>query len=245
VGSTPTARTRQAHGGGCFSSPRPVRLRPVSTATAESGNATGVAIEQRLLHSVVRMSIEHEAAEDQRRGAWVLIVYRAPKEPSTARVAAWRRLHRLGGLYISPSVCLVPRRLAERHVLEPIGDGVQAAGGTFDVFEIEAFAEDAHALLVERFNRARDAEYAEVVERALALQVELEREAGQGKFTFAEVEENEADLGKLRRWLQTLGNRDLFGARGRDAAYQAVSEAADALQRFAERAALQDHEGAP
>jgi hypothetical protein len=198
-----------------------------------------------LLHPLVRVLIEHETAHDPRRDVWLLVVYRAPKEPSTARVAAWRRLHRLGGLYIGPSVCLVPRRLAERQVLERIGDGVRAAGGTFDIFEIEAFAEDANALLLDRFNAARDAEYAEVVERAVALQAELEREGAQGKFTFAEVEENEADLGKLRRWLKALGDRDLFGASGRDAADHAVREAADSVQRFAERAARHDHEGAP
>src|SRR5215471_8569160 len=144
------------------------------------------------------MSIEDgEAAADTLRRSWVIAVYRAPKEPSTARVAAWRRLRRLGGLYVGPSVCLVPRGLAERRVLDRIGDGVRAAGGSFDVFDVDAFAEGAHARLVDRFNAARDAEYSEVVERALALQAELEREGGRGKFTFAEVEENEADLGKL------------------------------------------------
>ena len=191
------------------------------------------------------MSTEPDTVVDPRRSAWVLIVCRAPKEPSTARVAAWRRLHRLGGLYVGPSVCLVPRGLADGRALDRIADGVRAAGGTFDVFDIEAFAEDAHALLVGRFNAARDAEYAEVVERALALQAELRREAAQSKFTFAEVEENEADLSKLQRWLQTLRDRDLFLAAGRGAAERAVREAADALQRFAELAARQDHESVP
>lgn len=176
-------------------------------------------------------------SDDPLHASWVLVVYRAPKEPSTARVSAWRRLHRLGGLYIGPSVCLVPRGLAERRALDQIAEGVRSAGGTFDALVVEAFAEDAQAHLVGRFNAARDAEYAEVVERAVALSAELEREGGQGKFTFAEVEENEADLGKLRRWLETLGRRDLFGAAGRDAAERAVCGASDALQRFAERAA--------
>jgi len=174
---------------------------------------------------------------DTRRGSWVLVAYRAPKEPSTARVAAWRRLRRLGGLYIGPSVCLIPHGLAERAVLDQIAGTVRAAGGTFDLLGVETFAEDAEALLVERFNAARDCEYAEVVERALALRAELEREGGRGKFTFAEVEENEADLGKLRRWLETLGGRDLFGAPGRGPAEGAVRQAAEALQDFAERAA--------
>lgn len=191
------------------------------------------------------MAIEPDTLAHWERPGWALIVYRAPKEPSTARVAAWRRLHRLGGLYVGPSVCLVPRGLADRRVLERIADGVRTAGGTFDVFQIEAFAGDAHALLVDRFNAARNAEYAEVVERALALRTELEREGARGKFTFAEVEENEADMGKLRRWLQTLGDRDLFAAAGRGAAERAVREAADVLQDFAERAARRDQETSP
>lgn len=174
--------------------------------------------------------------------SWVLLVYRAPKEPSTARVAAWRRLHRLGALYIGPSVCLIPLRLTEQRALDQIADGVRSAGGTFDVLVVESFAEEAQAVLVDRYNSARDAEYAEVVERSLTLQAELEREGERGKFTFAEVEENEADLGKLRRWLETLGRRDLFGAMGRGAAEQAVGEAAAALERFTERAARLDEE---
>jgi hypothetical protein len=133
----------------------------------------------------------------------------------------------------------------QQRVLDLIADGVRSAGGTFDVLVVEAFAEEAQALLVNRFNSARDAEYAEVVERAQALRAELEREGEQGKFTFAEVEENEADLSKLQRWLETLGGRDLFGAPGRSPAEQSVREAADVLQRFAERAARLEEETPP
>ena len=32
-----------------------------------------------------------------------MVSYRAPAEPSSARVTAWRRLHRLGALYIGAS----------------------------------------------------------------------------------------------------------------------------------------------
>jgi hypothetical protein len=173
---------------------------------------------------------------------WVLVAYRAPAEPSTARVAAWRRLHRLGGLYIGSSVCLIPRALARDGTLDRVAEGVRAAGGTFDVLVVQVFAEEAQATLAGRYNAARDAEYAEVVERAEALQAELEREGKRGKFTFAEVEENEADLAKLERWLRTVAGRDLLGAPGRAAAETAVGAAADAVRRFAERAAEMEGE---
>jgi len=192
------------------------------------------------------MSIDQgKIAADTLQRSWVIAVYRAPKEPSTARVAAWRRLHRLGALYVGPSVCLIPRGLTEQKALDQIADGVRSAGGTFDMLVVDAFSEETQALLAGRFNSARDAEYSEVIERAQALKVELEREGGRGKFTFAEVEENEADLDKLKRWLGTIGRRDLFGAPGRSAAEQSVREAADVLQRFAERAARLEEETPP
>jgi len=127
--------------------------------------------------------------------------------------------------------------VVEQQALDQIADGVRSAGGSFDILAIEAFAAETRVLLADRFNAARDAEYAEVVERAEALEAELGREGGSGKFTFAEVEENEADLAKLRRWLKTVIDRDVFGAAGRQPAEEAVRRAATALQHFTERSA--------
>ena len=164
--------------------------------------------------------------------SWVLAVYRAPSAPSTARVAAWRGLHALGGLFLGPTVCLLPPGLADGRTLDAIATRVRAAGGTFERLEIESFAEATEMVLRERYNDGRDAEYAEVVERTQAMVEELEREGAREKFTFAEVEENEADLAKLQRWLRRVRARDLFGAPGRAAAVAAVDTAATSLQSF-------------
>jgi hypothetical protein len=96
--------------------------------------------------------------------------------------------------------------------------------------------------LLERFNAERDAEYVEVVDRAHGLVAELDREAGQGKFTFAEVEENDADLAKLRRWMDAIGTRDRYGAAGRASAQIAVEQADARLRAFTERSAKADHD---
>jgi len=173
-------------------------------------------------------------ANDDQFG-WLLICYRAPKQPSTARVATWRRLNRLGALYVGPSTCLVPLDLADEQALATVAEGLTTASGSIDIFRIEAFASAAQQALLARFNAERDAEYVEVVERAQALLDELERETQQGKFTFAEVEENDADLTKLRRWLEAIARRDHYGAPGRARAEQVVEAAAQALSVFTER----------
>jgi hypothetical protein len=174
---------------------------------------------------------------------WTLIAYRAPASPSTSRVSAWRSLHRLGAVYLGPSVCLLPTRLAEPRVLDDLATRVTSAGGSFDVLPITAFEPQAEAIAQARYNEARDAEYAEVVERAEAVGAELAREAAHDKYTFAEVEENEADLARLRRWLRRVVRRDLFGASARGAATAAIERAEAELATFIEQAMAREGGG--
>jgi hypothetical protein len=185
--------------------------------------------------------LHHALVTDGNAVGWLLICYRTPKQPSTARVAAWRRLHRLGALYVGPSTCLLPADLADEQALATVVEGITGAGGGIDTYRIEAFTAEAQQALLERLNAERDAEYTEVVERAQALIDELDRESQRGKFTFAEVEENEADLVKLRRWMEAIARRDRYRAAGRTAAEQAVADADQALQVFTERSAEADN----
>ena len=186
--------------------------------------------------------MHHDRVVRGERLGWLLVCYRAPKQPSTARVATWRRLHRLGALYVGPSTCLVPLELADEAALATVAEGLTTAGGSIDMFHIELFAGEAQQQLLARFNAERDAEYVEVVERAEALLAELDRETERAKFTFAEVEENEADLTKLRRWLDAIGQRDRYRAPGRSSAQQVVEKAAQALRVFTERTVEADEQ---
>jgi hypothetical protein len=65
-----------------------------------------------------------------------------------------------------------------------------------------------------------------------------------GKFTFAEVEENEAGLAKLRTWLATVSERDIFGASMRGEVELKINDADTALAAFAERAAADEENAA-
>src|SRR5262252_7897820 len=131
---------------------------------------------------------------------WTLIFYRAPAQPSSARVTAWRRLHRLGAVYLGPSSCLLPTRLEVDDDLQEIAATLVRAGGSLQSLTVAEFSDESEQRLEALYNAARDAEYGEVIERAEALVGELEREGARDKFTFAEVEENDADLAKLQRW---------------------------------------------
>ena len=88
-------------------------------------------------------------------------------------------------------------------------------------------------MLVAAFNAARDDEYREVLDRCRDLHTELEKERDVGKFTFAELEENEDDLAKLEAWFGKFRARDGFGAPLTSEAAQAIASCRDDLEHFA------------
>jgi hypothetical protein len=173
---------------------------------------------------------------------WILFFYKAPKLPSSARVAAWRRLHKLGAVYLGPSACALPARLEVDAELERVAGSLASAGGSSEMFVVAQLSEESESRLEGLYNAARDAEYDELIERADALIAELEREGAGDKFTFAEVEENEADLAKLRRWAARIRWRDVFGASRRATAEAAVRAAQERLDGFAWIAPERDSE---
>ncbi|HZP97188.1 MAG TPA: Chromate resistance protein ChrB [Candidatus Limnocylindria bacterium] len=173
---------------------------------------------------------------------WILLAYKAPQQPSTARAAAWRLLKGAGALYVQQSVCLLPDLVRTREVVTRVQAFVEQAEGEAFLLDVSGMSAASESDVRERFNALREAEYAELLERCDGFLEELRRESGVGKFTFAEVEENEDDLVKLRAWLRKIRTRDFFGcARGAEAE-AAIRKCVVQLDAFTERVLA--HEGA-
>ena len=174
--------------------------------------------------------------------AWLVISASTAGAAGTLRVQVWRKLRSLGALYLQQSVCLLPARDDVVRQVRRLSDRIQHQGGTARVLWMRFADASEERSIVEEFNAARDAEYAEVLERIPALREELAQERARGRATYAEVEESEADLERFRGWLAKIAARDYFAAPGGQAARVAVDEAAADLEAF-EQAAL-DAEGA-
>lgn len=169
---------------------------------------------------------------------WVLLSISTGKEASL-RVFVWRQLRKLGAIYLHQSVCLLPDRPHIRARLRPVLSRVESQGGHVRLLPIRVGAEE-HQGLVQEQQRDRDAEYAEVVERAPQLLAELALETTRGRTTYTEVEESEADLERFEKWLTTIDSRDYFQARGGAAARSAVQDCREALATFEAAAVAAD-----
>jgi hypothetical protein len=101
---------------------------------------------------------------------------------------------------------------------------------------LETSSPDAawHANVIARFNAARTEEYEEVVDETERFCEEIARERRKGKFTFAELEDEESNLERLRKYLAQVQARDTFGAPGQAQAVPAVERCAAVLEAFAQ-----------
>lgn len=138
----------------------------------------------------------------------------------------------LGALYLQQSVCLLPARAEVTREVRALVDRVRHQGGTARVLHIEFTDPGEQAQVVGEMNAARDAEYAEVLERLPAFLAELATERSRGRASYAEVEESEADLERFRSWLSKIAKRDYFGAPDGATARRAVEVAAGELEAF-------------
>jgi hypothetical protein len=163
---------------------------------------------------------------------------------AATRVRVWRKLRSLGALYLHQSVCLLPDREPVRRQVQRLLASVRADGGTARVLTVSVEDQAQYAGLVAEYNAERDAEYAEVIDRAPQLLVELEQETARGRASYAEVEESEADLERFDKWLSKIAARDYFAAPGGPAARQAVERCRAALAAF-EDAAIAAQAGEP
>lgn len=163
---------------------------------------------------------------------WLLFTYSVPKEPSTARVALWRRLRGLGAMYVGSSLWVFPETPDAASTLQACKQSAEEAGGQGRVFPVVIEDEETQRELVSELHTLRGAEYAELRERAEALLDELRREGESGKFTFAELEENEDELEKLDKWLKRIEARDVLNCPEHDPSAELLAQSRTALEQF-------------
>jgi hypothetical protein len=172
-----------------------------------------------------------DLGESAAEAGWLMLVYRIPSEPSRLRAGVWRKLKGHGAIYLQNSVAALPDVAGHERVLRTLRADIVQIGGTAQVFRAAALAGGSG--VVAAYNAARDDEYDELVDKCHDFLTEIETETAAGHVTYGELEENEEDLTKLRRWLAKISERDVLDAEGAAAARSALTECERALDEFA------------
>ena len=151
-------------------------------------------------------------------------MYRVPSEPSRLRAAVWRKLKGLGAIYLQNSAAALPASVGAERALRKLRSQILEMDGTAALMSCTVLAGEADVRAA--FEAARNDEYEEIVDRCDDFLVQVKKEYLADHFTFAELEENEVDLVKLRNWFARIRQRDAFG--GGRATYRRRRKALDA-----------------
>lgn len=158
-------------------------------------------------------------------------MYKLPPEPTRYRASVWRKLKGAGAVYLQNGVAALPADPGAERVMRGVTQEIRESEGIACLLRGEAVVDEVG--LIEAFDEARDAEYSEVMERCREFHAELKKEREAGKFSFAELEENEDDLAKLESWFGKIRARDRFGAPLLQEAEQALISCREDLEAFA------------
>ena len=155
-----------------------------------------------------------------RRVDWVLLAFRRPREPSTPRIAVWRKLKRLGAAQLLDGLVALPVDRRNREQFDWLAQEVAEAGGEATIWVGRLATAEQERRLVGRMREGIAAEYRQLIADAEALQAE----AAGGRVR---------SLGRLRRELRRIRERDYFPPPERELAQQAFEAAAVAMEAAA------------
>lgn len=140
---------------------------------------------------------------------WALLSYRVPRDPSTPRIAIWRRLKGHGVVQLGDGLVALPYDARTKEQLEWVAAMALEAGGEATVW-VAVTGASRDAELVERMNADRDAEY-----DALLAEIAAAGPVVDGR-----------SISRLRREWRRIERRDCFRSPRRDEARLAVQSLA-------------------
>jgi hypothetical protein len=141
---------------------------------------------------------------------WALLSYRLPREPSTPRIAVWRKLKRLGVAQLGDGLVALPHDARTSEQLDWLAEEIVRAGGSATVWRARPALERAGQDLIQALAADRAAEYMQVLRQAQQA-TELDP-AGRN-----------AAVRRLRGELRRIGRRTYFALPERVAAQDAVT----------------------
>jgi hypothetical protein len=178
--------------------------------------------------------------DDTGAGGWLVLIYRVPSEPTRLRSTVWRRIKSLGAIYLQNSAAALPASTSAERALRKLRREILDMSGTAVLMQCAVLAGEQEVRAA--FQAARNDEYEEIVDKCQDFLQQVQKEYTANHFTYAELEENEVDLVKLKNWFARIRDRDVFGAEGRPGCEKALEQCEQSLEAYAARVYAEEGE---
>jgi hypothetical protein len=145
--------------------------------------------------------------------SWLLLIHQLPAKPAYLRVKIWRRLQSMGAIAVKNAVHALPMNEETQEDFEWLLREIVEGGGEAFLCEarlIDGLSDEEVRTL---FDKARDADYGEIVKETRGLTKSVRPKAKAGT-----IAEHRAQAARLRKRLAEVVAIDFFGAIGRETA---------------------------
>ena len=143
---------------------------------------------------------------------WLVLFARMPAEPARHRMALWRELRRAGAVPLGQGAWAVPDLPAVQPLLMRLSRLAAAGNGQLLMLSARGRGAGDVERLEQLYIEAREQDWTEFRADCAKYFTELDKEEATGKYTLAELEEEEQSLDRLRRWYRDLRARDLLAS---------------------------------
>ncbi len=150
-------------------------------------------------------------------GKWLLMAYRLPREPSTPRIAVWRKLKRLGVAQLLDGMAALPLDSRNREQLEWLAEEILEAKGEASIWISEPTTAAQERTLASSMADSIAKEYRAVAEEAHRVGSD-------------DTASRRRKLSSLRREMRRIRARDYFPPPERQEARAAVEQLASLVE---------------
>ena len=169
---------------------------------------------------------------------WIFFSYSLPTEPSKARVHVWRQLKKLGAVSYQ-TVWVIPYSNDRLNDLKKLTEDIKSYKGGSLLISGKVLNENQEEQINKVFTESRNEEYHEFIEKCEDFFKEIASEIERKNFIFAEIEENEEELEKLKYWLKKIEKRDIIRPPLHKEAVKKIKTCEKRFEEFARR--VYDH----
>jgi hypothetical protein len=149
--------------------------------------------------------------------SWLLLIHQLPAKPAYLRVKIWRRLQGIGAVAVKNAVHVLPMSEEAQEDFEWLLREIEEGGGEAFLCEARLIDGLSDQEIRALFDRARDADYAQVSKDARLMTKSLRPKAKTSALADAR-----AQVARLRKRLAEIVAIDFFGAIGRETAEGAI-----------------------
>ncbi|NLI12256.1 Chromate resistance protein ChrB [Pelotomaculum propionicicum] len=164
---------------------------------------------------------------------WLILIYKVPSEPTRYRASIWRKIKAIGAIYLQSSVCILPLTHKTEKNLRLLRREIEGYGGEAHLVKASFLLQEQS--VIDQFNQARNEEYEEIIGRCKDFFKEIENETSNEHFTYGELEENEEDFEKLKKWFKKIQERDFFHASASNTALELLKKCEEMMEKFGEQ----------